>query len=74
VSRCVECGEQQPENEMEVIARYAMEGMFHATRGNRLACIENLEKAMEKAIAFHAKCEAVSVDEVKTRKRKRLSF
>lgn len=74
MSRCAECGEEQPENEMEIVARYAMEGMFYATRGNRLACIENLENAMERAIAFHAKCEGVTIEEVKTRKKKRLSF
>lgn len=75
MSRCTECGEDQPRSEMEIIARYAMEGMFHATRGNRLACIENLEKAIEIAIAFHAKCEGVTVEEVKMRKeKKRLSF
>lgn len=58
MEHCRGCGEPlPPRSEMETTARYAMEAMFHATRGNREACIRDLKRALRIVEAFHAKIE-----------------
>lgn len=58
MEHCRGCGDPlPPRSEMEQTARYAMEAMFHATHGNRQACIRDLTRALRIVEAFNTRIE-----------------
>jgi hypothetical protein len=63
MSRCPNCGEPLPSRVLESVARQSHDAAYHATRGNREACIRDLKAALKQAEAFHAKCEGLSEPE-----------